>query len=578
MSVILNAINYLWKLGFNEEKSGFYTKLYPVGHIITIDVRDETINYGPGIIVKDKDLLRLSQKSYIILETVDRILRKGYGADSIQIGLDLAWDVLIKCGRNDVFMAFKCLEWEEEYDASVKKVQEEPNQVSSFYEKNPEVEWYCLYTSRLKAGTIECRYSIYPKTYQSVGFVLNEGIFEAGIATFPKRVEAQTREALGRDGPIKIGDFIVHKGELIKYTGRSSEVIIPDGIEKLQNSVFWNRSEIERVVLPNTLFSMGGDTFNDCENLVELTIPESVQIIGDNPFANCPKLVLVNKSPHFKFEDGALYNKEMTRIIYCSIERSSDVMIIPDGVISISKHTFYNCNKLRRITIPSSAKIMENNPFSNLPDMRIENHSPHFILRDGAMYNKAMTTLSYFEHSSGVENLVIPEGVSIIGRHSFYNCQTIRSITIPSSIEQIGYNPFARCGSLSLVNHSPNYIYENGALYNRSKTELVYYSIPSQNKTFKVPDNVRKIGRSAFLEAKNLTKIRLPEGLRTIERSAFYSCERLAEVNIPHSVENIATWAFANCPKLVSLDISKNTTIEPLAFLDSPTTINRMGC
>jgi hypothetical protein len=36
--------------------------------------------------------------------------------------------------------------------------------------------------------------------------------------------------------------------------------------------------------------------------------------MGDNPFAICPNLELVNKSPHFIFEDGALYNKEKMRL------------------------------------------------------------------------------------------------------------------------------------------------------------------------------------------------------------------------------------------------------------------------
>ena len=115
----------------------------------------------------------------------------------------------------------------------------------------------------------------------------------------------------------------------------------------------------KKITIPDTVKSLGGDTFYNCENLTYLTIPSSVVIMGDNPFANCPKLNLVNKSPHFVLDDGRLYTADMSRLIYCAINRESEVFKVPDGVISVSKHSFYNCKNLRRIIIPPSVRIME---------------------------------------------------------------------------------------------------------------------------------------------------------------------------------------------------------------------------
>ena len=577
MSVILNSINYFWKLGYNEEVPDLYVKKYHDSHSISIDVANEVIDYRDRIRVSDETSAHFSQKNLIILEAVDRFLRKKYPPEDIHIGRSPMYDFAVENNSGHVFIAVQCMEWEEEYDVEVAKLKTKLSIVQSFFKMNSNTKYFCAYTSRLKAGTIECRYTVFPRTFcEDNKLTYSRGLFEEGIQAYSQEFRAYPDENNKSNQSTKvIGHFEISDGILTKYTGSNPHVIIPDGVEKLRNSVFWNCYTMENITIPDTVYSLGGDTFYNCETLSELTIPENVVIMGDNPFANCPKLNLINKSLHFVFEDGGLYNKEMTRLIYCAIKRDSEVLEVPDGVISVSKHSFYNCKNLRKIIIPLSVKIIENNPFSNLPNMRLENKSPHFIFKDGALYNKTMTTLFYYEHGTKSKKLVVPEGVRIIGRHSFYNCQKIESITIPSSVKIIGYNPFANCSTLSLINHSPEYVYENGALYDKQRTELIYYSIPSPAETFVVPITVKKIGRSAFFGCKNLKKVIIPEGVSIIERSSFANCINLSEVSIPDSVTILGEWAFVNCTNLNAITLHDNTSIEGHTFLNCPAKITR---
>lgn len=570
MSIILNAINYFWKLGYNEELADLYVKKYHDSHSISIDVAKEVMNYGGQIRVSDVTLAQFSQKNFIVLEAVDRFLRKKYRPDDIHIGRNQMYDFAIEANSGKVFIAVQCMEWEEEYDVEVSKLKSDHSLVQSFFEKNIDVEYLCAYTSRLKAGTIECRYIVFPRTFGVDSIMTYEnGLFEDGGQAYAPEFRSVLGDGNTLNQSIENGsDFEISNGILLRYVGNKAHVVIPEGVEKLSNSVFWNCFTMEKIIIPNTVSSLGGDTFYNCENLSDLTIPEKVVIMGDNPFANCPKLNLINKSPHFIFEDGGLYNKEKTRLIYCAIKLDSEVFEVPDSVVSVSKHAFYNCQNLRTIIIPPSVKIMENNPFSNLPHMQLKNNSPHFIFRDGALYNKTMTTLFYYEHATESRNLIIPEGVKIIGRHSFYNCKTIETITIPRSVEIIGYNPFTDCSSLSLINYSPEFVYENGALYNKDKTELIYYSIPNLADIFVVPDTVKKIGRSAFFRCLNIKKVVIPEGVLKIERSAFANCTNLQEVAIPESIESLGEWAFLNCGSLNSLILPEGTSTEAHTFLN----------
>ena len=578
MSLILNAINYFWKLGYNEEVADLYVKKYHDSQSISIDVAKEMMDYGDHIRVSDVTLAQFSQKNFIVLEAVDRFLRKKYRPDDTHIGRSPMYDFAIEDNSSRVFIAVQCMEWEEEYDVGVSKLKSDHSLVQSFFEKNSDVEYLCAYTSRLKAGTIECRYIVFPRTFGvDTTIAYENGLFEDGTQAYAPAFRSVLGDGNTLSQSIEKGsDFEISNGILLRYAGTKTHVVIPEGVEKLSNSVFWNCLTMEKMTIPNTVSSLGGDTFYNCENLSDLTIPERVVIMGDNPFANCPKLNLINKSPHFIFEDGGLYNKDKTRLIYCAINRESEVFEVPDNVVSVSKHAFYNCQNLRAIIIPPSVKIMENNPFSNLPNMQLENNSPHFIFRDGALYNKTMTTLFYYEHATESRNLIIPEGVKIIGRHSFYNCKTIEAITIPRSMEIIGYNPFTDCSSLSLINYSPEFVYENGALYDKNKTELIYYSIPNLADTFVVPDTVKKIGRSAFFRCLNIKKVVIPEGVLKIERSAFANCANLQEVSIPESVESLGEWAFLNCVKLNSITLPKDTSTETQTFHNCSAKIGRV--
>lgn len=577
MSVILNAINYFWKLGFNEETNDLYLKKYSDSQSISLDVANETFDYGDIIHVSDNRFLKFSQKNFIILEAVDRFLRKSYKPEYIHLGKEPMYDFAIVKDSNTVFMAVRCMEWEEEYEAEVSKLREDPSIITSFFDKNRDTEYFCAYTSRLKAGTIECRYLVFPREFTSDNEEMYlGGLFDDESSAFTPKFDAyKYQDVIKKRSSRSIGDFEILGGTLTKYTGSGRHVSIPEGVERLKNSVFWNCNNLEKVTIPDTVSNLGGDTFYNCENLTELIIPESVTIMGDNPFANCPKLNLINKSSHFVLKDGALYDRDLTRLIYCAINRESDVFEIPDGVISISKHAFYNCLNLRKIVIPPSVKIIENNPFSNLPNLHIENNSPHFIFKDGALYNKTMTTLFYFEHGSRTSDLVIPEGVVIIGRHSFYNCQTIKTITIPESVKIIGYNPFTNSSLTSLINHSPEYLYENDALYNKDRTELIFYSKTNPHKIFVVPDGVKKIGRSAFFGCSAIEKVIFPESVTSIERSAFANCLNLANVSIPESMVSLGEWAFVDCKRLEKIILPEKTMIEKHTFLNCPAEIVR---
>ena len=218
---------------------------------------------------------------------------------------------------------------------------------------------------------------------------------------------------------------------------------------------------------------------------------------------------------------------------------------------------------------------MENNPFSSCPSLTLVNRSPNFIFENDALYNKNITSIFYFAINSPSKAFTIPEGITTIQRHSFYGCFNLSSITIPSSVKIIGYNPFANCPSLSLINHSPNFVYENGVLYDRTKTKLVYYSMCNLEEELVIPDTVKTIGRNAFFGCSNLNIVTISDGVERIEKGAFACCTGLEKLKVAGSVAQIEDWAFCNCSNLKSLNVPKHTSIADYAFSRCPVKLTR---
>ena len=108
-------------------------------------------------------------------------------------------------------------------------------------------------------------------------------------------------------------------------------------------------------------------------------------------------------------------------------------------------------------------------------------------------------------------NVVIPDGVRIIGKYTFSNCNRLISVYIPNSVKEIGDSAFLGCSRLTSIN---------------------------------IPDSVEEIGDNAFRGCDSLTAISIPDSVTKIGWSVFKGCSGLTSINIPNSVTEIGKNAF----------------------------------
>jgi hypothetical protein len=145
------------------------------------------------------------------------------------------------------------------------------------------------------------------------------------------------------------------------------------------------------------------------------------------------------------------------------------------------------------------------------------------ISGEGAMPDyESSTFVPWYPYIESINTVVVENGVTTIGRISFFNCSNITSITIPNSVTTIGYGAFWGCSALTAI---------------------------------AIPNSVTTIGDVAFGSCSGLTAITIPNSVTTIGDVAFDSCSGLTAITIPNSVTTIGDNAFNNYSGLTSINV-----------------------
>ena len=278
--------------------------------------------------------------------------------------------------------------------------------------------------------------------------------------------------------------------------------------------------------------SIGDKAFYYCYNLVSVNIPNHVTSIGYSAFVNCYKLASIN---------------------------------IPAGITSIEKGVFGGCYGLTKVEIHSNAIVSKD--YDWLSGGYLYNIFGDYVQE--FVIGEEVTKIGKcaFFGCKSLTSINIPNSVTTIGSGAFSGCEKLTSITIPSSVTSIENNPFNTCSSLlSIQVEEGNTVYDSrnncNAIIKTADNELI---VGCQNTI--IPNSVTSIGAGAFYMCTGLTFIDIPSSVTTIKGGAFWYCTGLTSINIPNSITSIGEQAFEGCSALVSVNIPNGiTTIEKAVF------------
>ena len=233
---------------------------------------------------------------------------------------------------------------------------------------------------------------------------------------------------------------------------------------------------------------------------------------------------------------------------------------IADGVTSIGTNSFYFCENLPSIVIPSSVYKIENSAFfscRSLSSVTFENPST-IIAAHAFRYCQSLTTIELPANiknlnelsfsSSGLTSITIPASVTSVGENCFAGCVDLASVTFENPSTSLDRAAFSGCTALTTVDLPANLTSLSESLF--SGSGLTSITIPS---------SVTEIQRQCF-DGTGLTSVVIPASVTKVSFYAFAGCRSLSSVTFENPSTSFDNGVFQNCTALTTIALPANIT------------------
>ena len=308
---------------------------------------------------------------------------------------------------------------------------------------------------------------------------------------------------------------IRNKGCIVDYFGPGGDVVIPDGVRKIEKSAFTKHDSIKSITIPDSVTDIAGTAFWECPNLTSFIVDP------DNP--------------KYSSNDGLLLSKNGTTLVH----GINGNVTIPDSVTSIGEDAFYCCNGLTSVMIPDSVTSIGKYAFY---------------------------------YCSNLTSVKLPNALTHIGFYAFGRCSDLTSISLPDSIVEMEYGVFDYCSKLSKVKlpaglfeeliKNPTKCFDDTPWCEKVKNGGLKFDVDDKgtldaykgkDTVVVIPNTVTTIGAGAFFGNTNITKVTIPDSVTVIEPGAFEDCKGLESIVLGVGIKKIEKDTFKN--------VSKNITI-----------------
>ena len=273
--------------------------------------------------------------------------------------------------------------------------------------------------------------------------------------------------------------FVEYKGVLFGYYGDKTEVVISNGITRIDPSAFSGCFKVTNISIPDSVESIGSSAFEGCTKLKKMILPNSVTSLGSRAFSGCSELECVEMSNSIKSVGSSVfagcYSLHTLTIPQClcnsnleGVIANSGIrkLILADGVTSVQYNMFYGCENLMELVLPNSVTEIDNNAFQGFYNLR--KITVPQVMVENTDYNYRF----YFGNSrETITDITIADGARVVGEEAFerFDLYNLTTITIPASVEEIGryafYPWFSNIKSVIFKGNAPNNVSTPLGLY-----------------------------------------------------------------------------------------------------------------
>ena len=327
------------------------------------------------------------------------------------------------------------------------------------------------------------------------------------------------------------------------------EIIIPDYVEEIEQSVFSSLSNLKKVVIGQNIKKIDSYAFAWNRNLQSVVIPATVSEIRNGVFAGCQNLVDIqvdNNNEYYTAEKGIFYSKDKKTLI--SYPSASGEVVIPDFVTTIDQEAMRNNDYITKV-------VMGNNVQS---------------IGSQAFY-----------YNTNLSEITISGNISSVGNQAFENCEKLSKV-IYAGTQEMWNEVSGSFGSNNNELLNAN-LTCTGEVQSLPDTNVVDVSaidaarkistLSGKNRVVVTdecsPETVSQIGQAIKnnSSASILLDLRQTSGLTEIPQEAFWECNSLVSITLPNTVTIVRGYAFKQCKNLTSVNLGNSvSTLEWDAF------------
>ena len=318
------------------------------------------------------------------------------------------------------------------------------------------------------------------------------------------------------------------------------------------------RDDITKIVIGDDITYLGQWAFVNCKHVTDLSIPITVNSVSSDmycAFAGCYNIERIDftwgkdgvgydysaypgydswyqNTPWYQsrgvLKDVLIADRVKTIGSDAFRELNITSLEIPESVVGLGCHCFYNCTKLTDLTIPISLNSYGNEKYPAFQGcMAVQNIT--FTRGNGVPFDYAnflgdeenVNLAPWNLNSNVLKNIVISDNVTSLGNCMFYHC-SIKELTIPISAgEQHIYrhyflSPYNDLEKVTITKGT-------GTCYDYSDLYAEYY-LPWNKapnlQTVTVAEGVTHIGDEMFCDCR-ATSVVLPNSLISLGKDTF---------------------------------------------------------
>ncbi len=306
---------------------------------------------------------------------------------------------------------------------------------------------------------------------------------------------------------VEVPETVICKGVTYRVTSIGNEafrgcvgmtsVTLPTSVRSIGYGAFRGCTVLDNVELPTGVTSIRQETFKGCAGLKNIVLPSGLAYVGDDVFVDCGELI------YSEYDNGQYLGNESNPYLLLVKSKSSGITrcTVHDDCRIMTAGVFRGCVGLQEVVLPEGVTVIGDNAF------------------EGCVV---------------LPEIILPRSLRSIGKQAFKGCDGMGVVEVPRNVRNIGLGAFAYCGGLTEINvdeHNVNYSSEDGMLFTKNKGTLLLCPRAKAGELV-INESVDTIRPIALRGCKGLTSVIIGSGVSDLNLKALGECTALTEINV----------------------------------------------